>query len=444
MKNTMKGSKAQKLPGAWIIPGLLALWAFVPEVRRLVDWQFGFNNLPVITLIPIVALAFLGLLVFRRRATPIPFGLGVIVAAWLIGFGFALLITFLSGGLLSGLYQAALFLAPMFVTLVVLARAEPAKTFSTVATTLAWLGFIVGAYGIYQYVSPPPWDALWAINSQLGSIGTPAPFELRVFSTLNSPGVCGDFLGLAFLAQLPYFRGRTILWRVLAVLFIVAGLLLTADRSAWVATAVGSIVFVIFSPRRTAAVISIAVVGIAATAFVAGAASSIPALQTIQDRVATLGSISSDDSVVSRAEQSRDALNVSLTEPLGQGLGFIGTSTKLTSSEEVSTLDNGYLSRFVEMGVFGFLAYLFATFGAALLTLLCAVQLRRESAEAAAVAAACLAVQVALLSLDLSSDHHASFAGTMFWIATAIPLLMSQRHAGRQVFPATAELQFAK
>lgn len=443
MAMTMTKTTAPKLPGRWILPTILALWVLIPEVRRLVDWQVGFNSLPVINLTPLVALIPVGLLVFRRRAAGIPTPLAIVAAAWLIGFGFALLIALLSGGVLSALYQAAQFMLPICIAVVVIGRNQPTQTFRTVATTLAWLGLIVGAYGIFQYVSPPPWDVLWAQNSRLSSIGNPAPFEMRIFSTLNSPGVCGDFFALAFLAQLPYFRGRSLPWRLIAVAFIMAGLLLTADRSAWVATALGAIVFVVISPRRTAALAALVLVGVASVAAVASGASSLPALQTIQDRVTTLQDVQSDDSIVQRQQESAEAMHTALTEPIGQGLGSIGTATKLISGS-TTTLDNGYLSRFLEMGVFGFIAYLFAVLGAALFTLIRAVQVRRESPEAATVAAACLAMQAGLLLLDISSDHHAAFAGTMFWIAVAVPLMLAAPTGSRRVVRTSPELRFAR
>jgi len=444
MAMTMTKTKtAPKQAGQWIIPTILVLWALAPEVRRLVDWQIGFNSLPVINLIPLAALVPVSLLVFRRREHGIPAALAVIAAAWLVGFGFALLVALAAGSLLSALYQAAQFMLPISIALVVLGRREPTQTFKTVATTLAWLGFIVGAYGVFQYVAPPPWDVLWAQNSRLSSIGNPAPFEMRVFSTLNSPGVCGDFFALAFLSQLPYFRGRSLPWRIIAIAFIMAGLLLTADRSAWVAAALGSIVFVIFSPRRTAALAGLILVTVASVVVVATGAGSLPALQTIQDRVSTLQDVESDDSFVQRQQETREATHTALTEPIGQGLGSIGTATKLISGS-TTTLDNGYLSRFVEMGVFGFTAYLFATLGAALMTVIRAVQARRESAEAASVAAACLAIQVGLLLLDVSSDHHQAFVGTMFWIAVAVPLMLVPKPVTRPVLRTSPGLRFAR
>ena len=43
-------------------------------------------------------------------------------------------------------------------------------------------------YGVYQFVRIPAWDAAWMINADLKSIGSPMPYLVRVFGTLNTPG----------------------------------------------------------------------------------------------------------------------------------------------------------------------------------------------------------------------------------------------------------------
>ncbi|MFM7603245.1 MAG: O-antigen ligase domain-containing protein, partial [Pseudanabaena sp.] len=63
-----------------------------------------------------------------------------------------------------------------------------------------WGCLIVGVYGIYQYVVAPEWDRLWLVGSKMdSSAGSPVPYGMRVWSTLNSPGPFADMMATALL-----------------------------------------------------------------------------------------------------------------------------------------------------------------------------------------------------------------------------------------------------
>ena len=52
---------------------------------------------------------------------------------------------------------------------------------------------LMATYGVALYFAPARWGVDWLTNIQLvdpglASIGNPLPYELRVFSTMNSPG----------------------------------------------------------------------------------------------------------------------------------------------------------------------------------------------------------------------------------------------------------------
>ena len=71
-----------------------------------------------------------------------------------------------------------------------LARYDEQK--QAVEKCFTWAVLLLGAYGIYQYIAPPPWDCAWLEGLPGGyenlSFGHPTPFEIRVWSTSNSPG----------------------------------------------------------------------------------------------------------------------------------------------------------------------------------------------------------------------------------------------------------------
>ena len=409
---------------------VLVLWAVIPEVRRFADWQIGYSALPVINLIPLVALAPL-IFFLRRGARPTPLGFSVVVWSWLIGFGFAFAVGIVSGGLLSVLYESAQFLLPLLAGIVVVRSWRDVSDFSVVANVLAVVGAGVGLYGVYQYFNPPPWDVFWVLNARLGSLGLPVPFGLRIFSTLNSPGVLADFLAAAILTQLPYLRpGRGLVFRCLALVPIIAALGLTFVRASWLAVGLGAFVYFLLSPRRASALGVAALVG-ALTCAVVALAPSIPAaapiIDSVQTRIQTFQNLQSDDSYLARERATKSALDQSITEPLGQGLGNLGTSTKLANSGQTTVLDNGYLSRLLEMGFPGFLAYLCAVLVALCMSMSAWIAAsKRQDVESASIIAVCIAIQMALIGLEASSDHHNGLNGVLFWITLAVPTLLPQ------------------
>jgi O-antigen ligase len=104
-----------------------------------------------------------------------------------------------------------------------------------------------------------------------------------------------------------------------------------------------------------------------------------------------------------------------VTEPLGQGLGSVGTSSVAGASGSTTTLDNGYLARFLELGFWGFGAYAIAVCTAFWGTLSSFRKTPITDKLQSSVFAMTLAVQCMFLGLELSSDAHNSLLGVMFW-----------------------------
>ena len=57
-----------------------------------------------------------------------------------------------------------------------------------------WCVLITGAYGVIQYLVLPEWDQVWLqktieISENARAFGAPEPLKVRVWSTMNSPGV---------------------------------------------------------------------------------------------------------------------------------------------------------------------------------------------------------------------------------------------------------------
>jgi hypothetical protein len=61
-------------------------------------------------------------------------------------------------------------------------------TYSKLIQTLfTWGALVMGFYGIFQYLTAPPWDAFYLENTDADSFGEPEPQKIRVFGTQSSP-----------------------------------------------------------------------------------------------------------------------------------------------------------------------------------------------------------------------------------------------------------------
>jgi hypothetical protein len=425
------------LPGllAWCIGIDLLLWVCVPEVRRLLDWNRGFNSLPVVNLLPLLFLVPLAVLVtFDGSLLRLRGAMRALVYVWLASFGYALVVSLLGGTLLGGFYQFASFVLPVALGLLLATRVSSAAAALTFLSRVTlWPAVATSLYAIYQYFSPPPWDVYWVNNSGLVTIGVPQPFGLRVFGTLNAPVTLADFLTVTILLTLP--RLRLSRWPLLLALVpCIAALALTSVRASWIELCVGFAVYAFFSPERGSAFAAAAFVGAASLATFACASSlgNSVLVQQVQDRLETFGDLEHDNSVQWRQHEADVALEQARMDPLGEGLGTLGTATKLGNAQSVTTIDNGYLERLDEMGVIGFAGYVAVLFIGIAATLRRLVS-RGPDAQTASVLAVALAVQVALAVLDLSSDHHTGLLGVAFWCCLGIALRPSP--AGAAVAP---------
>jgi O-antigen ligase len=432
--------RAASLIGQWYFVLILALWVFSPGLRRLVDWQTSFHKeslfsvLPLVAMIPGVILAFsrwpsLGLL-YRR-----------IAMVWLASFAYAFLIGILSGSRVSAMYDAVTFVFPVLIgAFLVSSSLDVQSVYRRLATTLLWLAAISSVYAIFQYVSPSPWDVYWVENSQLESIGQPIPFGLRVFGTLNSYGIFAHFLSIAIVLNLPRLRGLRSITPFLFIPCVIA-LILTLDRTSWITCALGVALYIAFAPGRKAAALSLASIVIVCCLVSAGMLAltqgSESASSSIQERFSTLGQLSDDTSVASRQQQSAEAFHDGVSEPLGQGLGQVGTSSVAGSSGTTLTLDNGYLARFLELGFIGFLGYI-AAIAMALVGTFAAYKVSASASmpDGSNALAAMLAIQVMFAILDLSTDAHNSFLGVLFWCTLFLTSRFAMTVVSKQGSPA--------
>jgi len=408
----------------WIaIYVVFTLTALMPEVRRLIDWKTGFAVVSILSIVPLIALvpfAFIDVMTWFRD---VPRAVGVCAWLWFGVFTYSLAVGFFQVGKLPALYTYVGFVLPMaFGVWISTLRSDATTLYDRVADFIFNLTTPIAVYALIQYTILPAWDAAWMRSANISSMGVAVPFEFRPFGTLNSHGPFADWLIFALIVNLPRLsRMRPPAMVQTALMLIV--LALTQVRSSWLGLLIGLLVFVALSPRRIRNLSFIAVSGVIGFVVLSNVSTLLgnaTAGNSVFSRFSTLSDLSHDTSYNDRTRYFGTILANAAERPTGEGLGDIGTASKLGASGATTDFDNGYVGRFVEMGTLGFLGYavtLVLAFGFSVCYWLRAARLGLE--HEAAIGAAIVATQVVLLFLDVASDHHGGFTGIYFWMTLA-------------------------
>ena len=344
----------------WYTLGVLVLWVVNPELRRLAEWRFGaapvdvFPVLPLLALIPHSWSLTLGG-GWRRLSRP----LVIATWTWLGAFSYALVVAIANGNIAPGAYAFASFVLPIGIGLWFAADSAPfGQAYGRVTRLLFGLTTVISIYGIVQFVVAPPWDTLWLTNVIAGgslSFGRPAPFMIRVFSVLNSPGPFGSFMAVMLVLALPQLNLRRP-WLLAQIPFWLVAIGLSLDRSGWLLFASGAVIYLALTPRRAALLVT---AGFSA-ALLAVLIVVLPAivgndgvLKNLGDRFSSFSDLDQDRSGNERRNLYDTGLQLLWDAPFGHGLGVVGTATKLSDTAATTDFDSGVLARLVEMGLPG-------------------------------------------------------------------------------------------
>jgi len=296
----------------------LSLWWYAPFVRRVFDFHNGFNiTSPVLLGPPIVALlSVMTLLRYTKDLrgslyAPFLFVLAAIAYGYSIGL--------VNGGLVPASYSLLTWIAPVaFGVHLGIRWRSYEKVAAAVSRVFDFALPILAAYGIYQFIKLPAWDATWMRNAQMRSIGVPLPYLLRVFGTMNTPGPYASFLCCGILMALRH-KG---FWRYPGIALAMVSILLTSTRAAWIAFILGFIVQqlsqpVLKVPKKTIAIIVVALLALPLASASKFKDSILPRLSTLQD-------IEKDRSFNKRIAFTSSAATTIVESAEGAGLGNTG------------------------------------------------------------------------------------------------------------------------
>ena len=300
----------------------LALWMFAPFIRRMADYEAGFREPSLFLLVPflvtlISAFRLRGLLRPRTRGLILP--LALIACALLLGINVGLV-----NGEISRTTQAIVnWVTPICFGLYIaqLYPEYPHLKFA-IQRTLLIGGFIIGVYGLYQFLVAPAWDCAWMKNIYIDlvppSFGQPEPLAIRVFSTLNSPGVLSTYLMV--ILSIAVSQGG---WKGLCVAGPVAiSFLLSQDRTAWIGWLITMLSLLLLPAKATAATLRRRVLWIIASVAVVGSflLFTPPFDQIVEQRLDTMSALDKDGSVAERIGEYKWVLAYMEREPLGMGI----------------------------------------------------------------------------------------------------------------------------
>jgi putative inorganic carbon (HCO3(-)) transporter len=411
----------------------VAAFVFTPELRRILDWRGNYDPINIISVVPLLMLCPVAVLGFRRRRQLRSRGFALVTVTWAAAFAYATFIATAHGATTQAIYGVAEYCLPISVGLWLMTRRESMETaHARIAHMLLTFGAVAGAYGIFQYIVAPPWDTAWMQNIGNDSFGLPERFGIRVFGVLNEPQVFALFLVSVILFNLPYLRVRN--WQRMFALFImVVALALSLVRSAWVAALVGIVIFIWLSPRRLQALLSLTSVAVVCVVVVLTALLVWPDANTsnvVSKRFTTFSDVQDDFAVQDRQQTAESALQTALAQLAGGGLGLTGESGKLGDADSqsfsgapVGPIDNGFVSRFLEMGIVGFGAFVAACVASiVVLARAHATAVRARDKGGMLVSASCLAVVVVLFGVNLDGDFQRGLFGVLYFAALALPL----------------------
>lgn len=313
-----------------------------PLIRRLADYRSSFTNPSPMLLAPYLVI--LVTLATLWRHLPKTYRHG--------GLPFVLSFAGIAYGALIGLVKYS----PAAVALASLEWIAPAlfgfhlfvywqdypRYRQNIERVFVWGALIMGTYGVIQYFVLPMWDRFWlgSLFPILISVGKPEPMQIRVWSTLNSPGVFGSVMMAALLILFNY-RG---IWRLPATAVGYLSFLLTSVRTAWLGWAIG---LVILAGSLKAGLQRRLLLSIMITALCVVPLSTIePFASVISTRLETFTNLAQDDSAQARADLYAQSIDKVLTDFIGWGI-----SDKLD-------FDSGILDILLSLGWVGACFYL--------------------------------------------------------------------------------------
>lgn len=390
-------------------------WLFflTPEVRRLADFFVGaFNPVSPIMTAPLACAAISGCslvinykVLGERRAMPLLIVMLGLLYAYVIGVaraGFSAA-TF---GMVSAVFPALVGFR------LIVSWTEHPEYQRVLLKTFVYACILMGAYGVYEFINPPPWDAFWLLQSGMVNDGTPVPFGWRVAGTMNSSGPFANTLLVCIVMALAG-KGKL---RIAASIALPA-LMFTSVRSAWGGLLLGLIYPIAMLDGRSRMRLIAAV--ITCVALCAPLAMFGVASDQFASRLGTIQNLDQDNSFQMRVSMYSAFFARALSDVSGQGFGGTGVASKLSDdqADTIMVFDSGLMEVPYVMGWPGTLLYVSGMF--ALLWRAFAAS-RKQSKDH--FSASGVGVAIATMMMMVFANTLTGVTGMFFFIGVLMPV----------------------
>jgi hypothetical protein len=408
------------------------IWFLTPAVRRLVDYQQGWDPENPVMLAPLLVTGLSALTLLRRlrelrRRRFLPFGLILLGVSYGYGVGV------FAAGPFAATYDLIKWSAPVVFAFHLVVQWQNYPAYRRVVNRTFVLGvLIMGLYGLLQYFALPPWDRHWLLNAPMTSTsslnyispgdsnGSAGPFWIRVFSTLNSQA---PFAVVMMAGLLLLFSGGGLLrWPAVGVGY--ASFLLSMVRSAWGGWMVG-LLFILARGKG----FRLSLLAILAVLLLSGGVLLFvePAAGPLRETLKTFVNLQHDYSLRVRFKFLVEIYPQALFDPVGNGLGSTGAATKLNNPEgelgRLGDFDTGFLNVPFVLGWFGSLPYV------AGLVWLLFYALRQQETQFDPFAVACQGIVLAVLCQLIFANTLVGVQGMVFWFFTGLSLAARAYHS---------------
>jgi putative inorganic carbon (HCO3(-)) transporter len=343
---------AQKSPA--LVDYAILVYVFNREIRRVVDWYQGaFNPFSPISLTPLIIIALL-LVPFVGRLKRLHPGPKQAFLLLFLAIGYGIFIGLVRNGFAT-LYAAAEYLSPVALMGYAATTQADDHTSDRWIKTAGWATIAACAYGWYQYLTIPPWDAFWVESvGFVGYLGQLVPTEMSVFSTFAERGPCAVFLALSAIPMLVSRRWRLLLgWP--EGLLIVSVILLTMSRGGVILVGLGVLLYPLLNRGKGSArlLLLLAAFGMV----ISFGFDRLPGADRLNKRFSTLQHMQDDGSYQGRVGIAQAGPQIVLSNPVGYGIGSSGMGGRLNTGSAYTTgaviTDNGYFEVLSTLGVPG-------------------------------------------------------------------------------------------
>ena len=302
------------------------LWFLTPCVSRISDFYAGqFDETRLVLLAPYLAVLVILPPLLRQlpklcRGDTVPYVLTLVGIAYSFGIGAV------NGSLFNVAKTGLDWLIPiLFSFYLVLHWQNYPEHRQNTQRVFFWGVLVTGVYGIIQYTSMPAWDTFWlsaVIEKGAGSFGSVDKEEVRLFSTMNSPGPFAVWMMAGLLMMLSGQGAQGIL-QIPASIAGYLSFMLTLVRSAWGGWMFGLVALgTSLSPKfQLRLILSVFVLALA----VIPLTTMEPFAEAINSRIETLSDLDNDTSAQVRRATYEGLLSQASSSLTGYGTGVMPT-----------------------------------------------------------------------------------------------------------------------